>query len=115
LMATKAKTADATKGKRKGQPLSPRTVQLMHAVLRRALRRAESYGLVTKNVAMLVSPPPVKRAERAPLSPEQSGVFLRSVETHRLGPLFRVAMATGLRQSELLGLTWPDVDLDAAT
>jgi integrase len=114
FMAAKATAPGATKGKAKAG-LSARTIQLMHAVLRRALRRAESYRLVPKNVAMLVSPPPVKRQERAPLTPEQSGEFLRSVKGHRLAPLFTVAMATGLRQSELLALQWADVGFEAGT
>src|SRR5262249_19237434 len=36
-------------------------------------------------------------------------------EDDRLGPLYRVAILTGLRQGELLGLHWQDVDLTGAT
>jgi integrase len=95
--------------------LSPRTIQQHHAVLRRALRVAQGYGYVARNAAQLVSPPAVKRKEVAPMSTEQCNTFLKALEGDRLAPLYKVAMATGLRQSELLGLRWVDVDLDEGT
>ena len=70
---------------------------------------------MARNVASLVSPPPVKRIERTPLTPEQCGAFLRSAQEHRLASLFIVATATGLRQSELLALQWTDVNFDEDT
>jgi integrase len=47
-----------------------------------------------------------------PLSADEARAFLNLVEGDRLGPLFAVAIATGMRQGELLGLRWSDVDLD---
>ena len=49
--------------------LSPRTVQYLHAVVRRALGQAERLGLVSRNVARLVTPPRVPKAEVHPLTP----------------------------------------------
>ncbi len=94
--------------------LSPRTVQYLHAVLRKALGDAVRTGLVPRNVAGLVEAPRVRRAEVQPLTPEQSRAFLEAVEGSPDRPLYVVAMALGLRRGEVLALRWEDVDLDAA-
>ena len=97
--------------KRSRNGLSARSIESHHATLRRALRVAESCGLRAKNVARLVSPPPVTSKQFVLLSPEQSQTFIAKVNGHRLEALFLTALATGLRQSELLGLSWVDLDL----
>ena len=93
--------------------LSPRRVQYIHAVLRRALGQAEKWSLVPRNVAKLVNPPRVQRAEISPFSPEEAREFLSAVRGDRLEALYSVALAVGLRQGEALGLSWKDIDLDA--
>jgi integrase len=93
--------------------LSPRRVQYIHAVLRRALVTAERWGMVTRNVAKLVDPPRVPKHEIRPLTPEQARRLLEAAEDDRHRALYVTALGTGLRQGELLGLRWEDVDLDA--
>ena len=95
--------------------LSPYTVRNHHSILRRALRDAERWGLVPRNVARLVSPPRIPHAEVEPLTPEQARRFLTAVKGDRLEALYHAALALGLRQGEALGLSWADVDLDAGT
>ncbi len=95
--------------------LAPRTVQYMRAILRRALGQALKWGLVTRNVATLVDPPRSVRKPVRPLTADQARTFLAAVADDRLGPLFHVAITTGLRQGELFGLRWEDVDLAAGT
>jgi len=56
--------------------LSPRRVQYIHAVWRRALGSAERWGLASRNVAKLVDPPRVPRHEIRPLTPEQARLLL---------------------------------------
>lgn len=91
--------------------LSPRTVQYLHAILRRSLGLATKWGLVARNVALLVDSPRVKRSEIRPLTPEQARQFLQMAKGDRLGALYSVAIALGLRQGEALGLRWDDVDM----
>ncbi|MBA3416200.1 MAG: site-specific integrase [Chloroflexia bacterium] len=91
--------------------LSPRTVQYIRAILRRALGQAMKWGLVGRNVATLVDPPRSVKTQVRPLSPEQARAFVEATRGDRLGPLFHVAIASGLRQGELFGLRWEDVDL----
>lgn len=94
---------------------SPRSVAIIRAVLRVALGQAERWGLVSRNVAKLVVPPRVARREVKPLNPDQARRFLDIVQGDRFEALYLVALGVGLRQGELLGLAWPDVDLEAGT
>ncbi len=95
--------------------LSPRTVQYLRAILRRALGQALKWGLVARNVATLVDPPKVQRPEVQPLSPEHARTFLAAVQGHRLEALYTVAIAIGLRLGEGLGLRWIDAEIDSKT
>lgn len=98
---------------------SPRTAQIARAILRRALGDAQRDGLVHRNVAALSRPPHVAARSLTAGRDYLSGDDLRRLVTvakvHPLGPLVTLAATTGLRQGELLGLTWPDIDADART
>jgi integrase len=94
---------------------APATVHNMHATLQNALAQALQLGLVARNVATMVTPPRVKRNEMAILSEEQARQLLRAVRGHRLESLIILALATGMREGELIALRWSDVDLDHAT
>ena len=95
--------------------LSSRTVQYLHAILRRALVQAEKWEMVRRNVARLVSPPRVPKARIYPLTPVEAKTLLEAVRNDRLSALYTMAMAVGLRQGEALGLRWQDVNLEAGT
>ena len=70
--------------------------------------------LVARNSAALVDPPRVERREITPLDPEQAKTLVEQCLDHRLGALFTVAVALGLRHGETLGLRWAeDVELDS--
>jgi len=62
-------------------------------------------------VATLAHPPRAPRAEIAILTPEQVRSLLVAVRGDRWEALLATALATGMRQGELLGLKWGDVDL----
>ncbi len=100
-----------------GAPLSPRTVHHCHRVLHRALEMAVRWGYLPRNVCDAVDPPQVPRREMVPPSPADVGRLLDAAEADgdRYAALWALAALTGARQGELLALTWPDVDLDAAT
>ena len=60
--------------------LSPRTVQYIHATLRRALAQAVRLDLLTKNVADLVNPPKLQKKEIAPLNVEEINKLFKTIE-----------------------------------
>ncbi len=95
--------------------LAPRTVQYARAILRKALNQALKWGYVARNVATLVDPPKVKRHEITPLDASHAGRFLDAARDDRLRALFTVGVALGLRQGELLGLRWEDIDFATGT
>ena len=96
--------------------LSAASVLRTHRVLSRALRVASQRGKTTRNVALLVDPPAVRRPVTAlPLTAEEARRVLRTAQQHRNAARWTVALAVGLRQSEALALRWQDVDLDAGT
>ncbi len=92
--------------------LSPRTVQYHHAILRRGLGQAVKWGVIPRNVAKLVDPPRVKYEEVKPLLSKEVQQLLDTIHGDRLEALYVLAIATGMRQGELLGLRWNDVDLE---
>jgi integrase len=97
-----------------GRGLSPRSVQYVHAILHRALKQALRWGLVARNVCEAVDRPQVQRREMRALTAGEAARFLEAARADRLGALYVLAVTSGLRQGELFGLHWQDVDLDAA-
>lgn len=85
--------------------LSPRTVQIVHTTLHKALKQAVAWRLVPHNVAKSVDPPRSPKMEIRPLSGEQVRMLLAAQETE-LYALYALAVTTGMRQGELLGLKW---------
>jgi integrase len=103
--------------KEKLQTLSPRTVQYIHVTLHKALKQAVNDGLIPRNATEAVKPPQVRREEIRPLTPEQVKMLLDAASEagDRLEALYVLAVHTGLRQGELLGLKWEDVDLESGS
>jgi integrase len=94
--------------------LSARTVELMHTVLRIALNQAVRWEYLPKNVTdVVVAPTPDKNAatRTSYLTAEQACALLEAARGDRLKALYRLAISTGLREGELLGLRWQDVHL----
>ena len=92
--------------------LSARTVTYIVAVLRSALQEALRSGKVARNVAAIVRKPKIERDPIEPLDLEQTRALLSAARGTRLEAALTVAAHAGLRLGELLGLRWPDVDLD---
>jgi integrase len=95
--------------------LAPRTVAYLRGVLRGALGYAERTGLVERNVARLARPPRIPHRTVSPLSIDEARTFLTVIAGDRLEALYLVAIGVGLRQGEILGLRWSDVDLERGT
>ena len=94
--------------------LSARSVLHIHRVLFQALDYAVRQGLLIRNVANLVDPPQARKAKMKALTPQELSSLLNAVQGTRYYPIIYTAVNTGLRQAELLGLRWHDLDLDLA-
>jgi integrase len=95
--------------------LSSRTVRYTHAVLHCALQQAVDWRQLARNPANGVALPKVHRAAPRVLTFEQARLFLSDAAKSRYGPVFVLALTTGLRPSELLALRWRDVDWQTRT
>jgi integrase len=87
------------------------TARYVHATLHRALGQALRWGMVPANAAAAVTPPKIVRSEVDALSKEQVDAFFQAARGDRFEALYVLAVHTGLRQGELLGLKWSDLDL----
>jgi integrase len=96
--------------------LSGRTVSYIHVTLYGALKQAVEDGLIPRNPAATVKPPRADKSEMTPLSPTQAKALLDTARAmdDRWSALYVLAVSTGLRQGELLGLRWEDVDMEGA-
>jgi len=95
-----------------GASLSPGTVLNVHRMLHSAFHLAVRWGAMPQNTTELVIAPTRQRHEFETFTPEQARDFLRAVRGDRLEALYVVAIMTGMREGELLGLRWRDVDLE---
>ena len=107
--------ADLTIREAKSGRLSPTTVRYFYTVLHIVLGRALKSGKVIRNVASLVDAPSKAVPELRPLTGDEVATFLDSIEGGRLRAMYFAAIGLGLRQGELLGLPWSDVDLAVGT
>ena len=95
--------------------LSPRRVQYIHAVLRRSLTIAVKLDYVSRNVAKLADSPSTRQTEVVPLQIQEARRFLQVIQGDRLAALYTLAITTGLRQGEILGLCWSDINLTSGS
>lgn len=92
-----------------GKDHGPRTSNLARAVLNMALKQAVGWGLLIRNPLDGVAPIRIQERELKLWTPAQMEIFLRVASEHRYYALFYLAISTGLRSGELLGLQWPDI------
>ncbi|MEU0820199.1 tyrosine-type recombinase/integrase [Streptomyces mirabilis] len=95
--------------------LSPLTLTYVHSVLKSALEHAVCEEEIPRNVARNVRTGTPRPRRFEPLTAEEAREFLAAASGHRLQPLFELALHTGLRKGELLGLRWEDLDLAGGT
>ena len=95
--------------------ISDRSRLHVYRVLSRALNIAVRWKRVGRNVCQAVEAPRAAEPEMYVLSAAEVERLLKAAEGDRLYALYVTAVYTGMRQGELLGLRWQDVDLDEKT
>ena len=98
-----------------GKALSPKSVKNIHGILHKALQQAVAVGYIRFNPADACTLPRVEKKEISPLDEEQIATFLKAIEGHRHELLYKVALFTGMREGEVLGLMWDCVDFEKGT
>lgn len=92
--------------------LAASSVNEVYGLLHEALATAVKLGLVARDVSARVDRPRAVRREMRPLSTEEANHLLDAARGDWLEALYRLAVTTGMREGELLGLTWRAVELD---
>ena len=111
----KVKDAKTNKLVTKKGGLSEKTIKNMYNMIHSALKQAYKNGLVSRNVSELVSLPKQKRNEMCVLSLDEQRALQDAIKGERLGIGIMLALFTGIRLGELLGLKFDDIDLDKKT
>lgn len=96
----------------RGKPLSGKTVRNVNGVFHRALEQAVEIGYLRQNPATACKLPRAEHPEIRPLDSDTITRFLSVIQGHKFAPIYTVTLFTGMRQGEILGLTWEAVDFD---
>ena len=99
-------------GDKNHNPLSPKSIKNIHGIFHKALKQAVIADIIPSNPADNVALPKVKKPELSPLMDEDVARFMTAIKGDRFESLFIVALFSGMRQSEIIGLRWDDVDLE---
>lgn len=97
------------------KPLSPKTVKNIHGVLHRALSQAVRLGYIRTNPSENVTLPKTTAPELTTLSDEHLTDFINAIKGHPMETLFLTDLFTGMRRSEIVGLTWDCIDFEHGT
>ena len=97
------------------KPLSAKTVRDIHGVLHQALEQAVAAGELERNPSFGCKLPKVQKKEITPMENAQIKSFLERIEGHTHEYLYKITLFTGMREGEILGLTWDCVDLVKGT
>ncbi len=87
----------------------------IHGTFHTALEHARRTKSISINPCSDVDLPRRNEIERVPLTPAQARILIQKIKGHPLEGILTTALASGMREGELLGLRWSDVDLDAKT
>jgi len=94
------------------EKLSAKSVLYHHRILKESLKYAVRQGYLGRNPCDLVDPPKPRPKPMRTLTPEELKTLLETASGNQFYPVIYTAVSTGLRQAELLGLRWRDIDLD---
>ena len=101
-----------SEGYKDQEPLSPKTVQNIHGILHSALKQAVLSGVIMHNPADHTKLPKVKKPALKPLMDDRITAFLEAIKGDPYERVYVVDLFTGMRQSEILGLQWQDVNFE---
>ncbi|TPE65923.1 tyrosine-type recombinase/integrase [Halalkalibacterium halodurans] len=95
--------------------ISDENIRKIHTVIKDSLNRAAKWEMILKNPATLVDAPKVSKKEIEVWDEEEIKMFLEASKDSRYYCAFLLALTTGMRQGEILGLRWKDIDVDNQT
>ena len=114
LLAFYKQLAAPGANRRTGSGLSPKSIRHYHTLISSIMEQAVKWKMAPQNPCRLVEPPKVKKAALQYLDDVQTAAFLAALDNEPIQDraFFNLAIYTGMRRGELLGLEWPDIDFD---
>lgn len=106
---------DKAKNGQEQSPLSPKTIKNVHGVLHKALHKAVELRYIPFNPADACTLPRVERPDIKPLEEQQVTAFFSALENEPFKNVFLVTLFTGMREGEVLGLSWDNVNFNTGT
>ena len=95
--------------------LSPKTIKNVHGVLHRSLHQAQKLDYIRRNPLDAVTLPRIEKVQIKPMEDDELVRFLNAIKGNPYEYVFFVTVFTGLREGEILGLTWDCVNFDQNT
>ena len=91
---------------------SPKTIRHVHNVLSPAFKQAVKWKMLMQNPCDLCELPRMEKTEMMYFTPEETAKFLDAAKSDKYFPAFLLAIETGMRPEEYLGLQWKDIDFE---
>lgn len=95
------------------KPLSAKTISVIHGIIHKALEQALDLGYIKTNSARKTKLPKIVKPEIKPLTDENAKAFIKAINKHRFRRLFFTVLFTGMREGELVGLTWQSIHFNS--
>ena len=92
--------------------LAPKTIRNIHGILHKALKQAVEVGYLRYNPADACKLPRIEKSQIKPLDDTAIAAFLSEIQGHPFERIYLIDLFTGMRQGEILGLTWDCIDFD---
>ena len=98
---------------------TPHTIKSIHTIIAPCIRYAYNNDLIIKDFTKAIELPKEsekmkleKEEEVQPLTKEEQQIFIQAIKGHKFEMIFTLALYSGLRQGELLALTWDDININ---
>ena len=102
-------------GDKNRKPLSAKSISCIHGVLHKAFEQAVAAHIIAINPCDHIALPKIKKPDIKPIMDANVTKFLQAIKGDPFERVFIVDLFSGLRQSEILGLQWEDIDFDNGT
>lgn len=100
---------NSMKNMKTGEPISPKFTRCINAVLHKCLQKAVDLDMIKRNPCSKVELPRNRKRDMTVFDDEQIKMFIKAIRGSGYEDEFKIALFTGMRESEICGLTWDEI------